>query len=253
VPRDFRLHSFCPDRARLVGRPEEARTRGRSGIHLKSRTGWQHFAGIPVEAQLSGNAAPSANAALSATAASQMQAAATLSGKVALAARLMATTFARGTVGASAALSAIAQASSSARHHRRQRSHGAIFAHPTRRFVDLFLVDDDLVFARLRLADFGLRNFSAALRVPLRLEAFAKLVLSRVAISGWGASVAEPAILAANVRFAAHYGLKADIGPCLKSANAQSRCDRDRGEPRGSAPPTPPCVRVRTRRFEKLR
>src|ERR1700682_4424556 len=28
--------------------------------------------------------------------------------------------------------------------------------------------------------------------------------------------------------------------------------DRDRGEPRGSAPPTPPCVRVRTRRFEKL-
>src|SRR6201987_4603397 len=36
-------------------------------------------------------------------------------------------------------------------------------------------------------------------------------------------------------------------------ANAQSRCDRDRGEPRSSAPPTPPCVRVRTRRFEKLR
>ena len=27
--------------------------------------------------------------------------------------------------------------------------------------------------------------------------------------------------------------------------------DRDRGEPRGSAPPTPPCVRVRTRRFER--
>ena len=29
--------------------------------------------------------------------------------------------------------------------------------------------------------------------------------------------------------------------------------DRDRGEPRGSAPPTPPYVRVRIRRFEKLR
>jgi hypothetical protein len=29
--------------------------------------------------------------------------------------------------------------------------------------------------------------------------------------------------------------------------------DRDRGESRDSAPPTPPCVRVRTRRFEKLR
>ena len=29
--------------------------------------------------------------------------------------------------------------------------------------------------------------------------------------------------------------------------------DRDRGEPRSSAPPTPPCVRLRTRRFEKLR
>ena len=33
----------------------------------------------------------------------------------------------------------------------------------------------------------------------------------------------------------------------LKSAK-----DRDRGEPRGSAPPTPPYVRVRIRRFEKL-
>jgi hypothetical protein len=29
--------------------------------------------------------------------------------------------------------------------------------------------------------------------------------------------------------------------------------DRDRGEPRGSSPPTPPYVRVRIRRFEKLR
>src|SRR5215475_9631011 len=29
--------------------------------------------------------------------------------------------------------------------------------------------------------------------------------------------------------------------------------DRDRGEPLGSAPPTPPYVRVRIRRFEKLR
>src|ERR1019366_2790846 len=27
---------------------------------------------------------------------------------------------------------------------------------------------------------------------------------------------------------------------------------RDRGEPRGSSPPTPPCVRVRTRRFDGL-
>jgi hypothetical protein len=32
-----------------------------------------------------------------------------------------------------------------------------------------------------------------------------------------------------------------------------SMIDRDRGEPRGSAPPAPPCVRVRTRRFERLR
>src|SRR5262249_28273507 len=29
--------------------------------------------------------------------------------------------------------------------------------------------------------------------------------------------------------------------------------DRDRGKPLGSAPPTPPYVRVRIRRFEKLR
>jgi hypothetical protein len=33
----------------------------------------------------------------------------------------------------------------------------------------------------------------------------------------------------------------------------QLSADRDRGEPRGSAPPTPPYVRVRIRRFEKLR
>ena len=32
----------------------------------------------------------------------------------------------------------------------------------------------------------------------------------------------------------------------------KSAKDRDRGEPRGSAPPTPPYVRVRIRRFEKL-
>jgi hypothetical protein len=35
---------------------------------------------------------------------------------------------------------------------------------------------------------------------------------------------------------------------CLKGAK-----DRDRGEPLGSAPPTPPYVRVRIRRFERLR
>ena len=34
---------------------------------------------------------------------------------------------------------------------------------------------------------------------------------------------------------------------------SKSAIDRDRGEPRGSAPPTPPYVRVRIRRFEKLR
>ena len=31
------------------------------------------------------------------------------------------------------------------------------------------------------------------------------------------------------------------------------RANRDRGEPRGSAPPTPPCVRVRTRRFDGVK
>jgi hypothetical protein len=35
---------------------------------------------------------------------------------------------------------------------------------------------------------------------------------------------------------------------CLKGAK-----DWDWGEPRGSAPPTPPYVRVRMRRFERLR
>ena len=33
--------------------------------------------------------------------------------------------------------------------------------------------------------------------------------------------------------------LSADSGPC----------NRDRGTPRGATPPTPPCIRVRTRRF----
>ena len=33
---------------------------------------------------------------------------------------------------------------------------------------------------------------------------------------------------------------------------SQGHGDRDRGEPRGSAPPTPPYVRVRIRRFDRL-
>jgi hypothetical protein len=39
----------------------------------------------------------------------------------------------------------------------------------------------------------------------------------------------------------------------LEGLRPKSANDRDRGEPRGSAPPTPPYVRVRIRRFEKLR
>jgi putative transposase len=39
----------------------------------------------------------------------------------------------------------------------------------------------------------------------------------------------------------------------LDAVLTRPRYDRDRGEPCSSAPPTPPCVRVRTRRFEKLR
>ena len=54
-------------------------------------------------------------------------------------------------------------------------------------------------------------------------------------------------------RFALELGHCSVQSTCLKRTNAQSRCDRDRGEPRSSAPPTPPCVRLRTRRFEKLR
>ena len=51
-----------------------------------------------------------------------------------------------------------------------------------------------------------------------------------------------------DVRYGAHNGLKADIAPCPFGA-----IDRDRGEPLGSAPPTPPYVRVRIRRFERFR
>ena len=39
---------------------------------------------------------------------------------------------------------------------------------------------------------------------------------------------------------------------CVIAVGLRSAIDRDRGEPRGSAPPTPPYVRVRIRRFEKL-
>jgi hypothetical protein len=38
----------------------------------------------------------------------------------------------------------------------------------------------------------------------------------------------------------------------MRSACRKSATDRDRGEPLGSAPPTPPYVRVRIRRFERL-
>src|SRR5260370_673566 len=51
-----------------------------------------------------------------------------------------------------------------------------------------------------------------------------------------------------DVRSKSDNGPKSDVAACLKSA-----IDRDRGEPCSSAPPPPPCVRVRTRRFEKLR
>jgi hypothetical protein len=40
--------------------------------------------------------------------------------------------------------------------------------------------------------------------------------------------------------------------PCGRQPGGRTRAtDRDRGEPRDSAPPTPPYVRVRIRRFEK--
>jgi len=45
-----------------------------------------------------------------------------------------------------------------------------------------------------------------------------------------------------------------ELGHCsTQSAFLKGAKDRDRGEPRGSSPPTPPYVRVRIRRFEKLR
>ena len=53
--------------------------------------------------------------------------------------------------------------------------------------------------------------------------------------------------LSASVRFRAVTGRPSRQLPRLGCA-----IDRDRGEPRGSAPPTPPYVRVRIRRFEKL-
>jgi hypothetical protein len=45
-------------------------------------------------------------------------------------------------------------------------------------------------------------------------------------------------------------GVTVHKGDILAEFDATS--DRDRGELRGSPPPTPPCVRVRTRRFESV-
>src|SRR5215207_818214 len=49
-------------------------------------------------------------------------------------------------------------------------------------------------------------------------------------------------------------GLRGKLGASLTSGYSQpgQANNRDRGEPRGSAPPTPPYVRVRTRRFGGL-
>ena len=50
------------------------------------------------------------------------------------------------------------------------------------------------------------------------------------------------------------HGRAASVGSACCCQNAailemSRQVDRDRGEPRGPSPPTPPCVRVRTRRF----
>src|SRR5262245_61224279 len=42
-------------------------------------------------------------------------------------------------------------------------------------------------------------------------------------------------------------------GGVLGKLLALGEADRDRGEPCGSTPPTPPCVRVRTRRFDPIK
>jgi DNA (cytosine-5)-methyltransferase 1 len=48
-------------------------------------------------------------------------------------------------------------------------------------------------------------------------------------------------------------GLKGKIPfPAKTHSRATKKTDRDRGEPLGAAPPTPPYVRVRIRRFERL-
>src|SRR5713101_8867418 len=61
-------------------------------------------------------------------------------------------------------------------------------------------------------------------------------------------SKTEVSGLARHVRFTLRSRYRQPAPACPFGAK-----DRDRGEPRGSAPPTPPYVRVRIRRFEKLR
>src|SRR6266478_5745510 len=64
-------------------------------------------------------------------------------------------------------------------------------------------------------------------------------------MSGSG-PIASVWLCPSHFRFSPNSGGIANIAALRIRAN-----DRDRGEPRGSAPPTPPYVRVRIRRFEK--
>ena len=72
--------------------------------------------------------------------------------------------------------------------------------------------------------------------------------LDGAAIPQRNSSACGSVVLSNDFRSSPNNGHVATASACPKCAN-----DRDRGEPRGSAPPTPPYVRVRIRRFEKLR
>src|SRR5258705_2799201 len=48
------------------------------------------------------------------------------------------------------------------------------------------------------------------------------------------------------------YGLTSDSNLQTAKSVENRHCDRDRGEPHDSSPPTPPYIRVRIRRFDRL-
>ena len=92
-------------------------------------------------------------------------------------------------------------------------------------------------------------------RMPLELLALsasnqilAPHLRKRIALAAWSRAV----LLGRHELGNTLIPTLAELAPELDSGLSEY-ANRDRGEPRGSSPPTPPCVRVRTRRFDGVK